>query len=177
MLARQSERGRRSWDDHKEEQAGCEDDPEPGLTEGAWRREALSLIVLALPPLPPLTRSSSCSAKRRSLRSCFSPAWWACGSLLAMQAGDRFARYSPTTGPRGGSEVQPTRSGPWRSRPASVSYPQYDQTGYRRHHLVENLFEGLKRLRGFATRYCKLAPRFRAIMCLAGWFLATKRAT
>ena len=37
-----------------------------------------------------------------------------------------------------------------------------------------NLFADLKQFRSLATRYCKLASRFRAMVLLAGWFLATK---
>ena len=54
--------------------------------------------------------------------------------------------------------------------------PLYDQTSYRRRHLVENLFADLKQFRGLATRFCKLAARFRAMVCLAGWYLATRRS-
>ena len=43
-------------------------------------------------------------------------------------------------------------------------------------HPVENLFADLKQFRGLATRYCKLVARFRAMICRAGWFLATKGA-
>ncbi len=54
--------------------------------------------------------------------------------------------------------------------------PEYDHESYKRRHLVENLFADLKQLRGLSTRYCKLASRFRAMICLAGWFLATRGA-
>ena len=41
-------------------------------------------------------------------------------------------------------------------------------------HLVENLVADPKQFRGLATRYCKLASRFRAFICMAGWVLATR---
>ena len=49
--------------------------------------------------------------------------------------------------------------------------PLYSETSYRRRHLVENLFADLKQFRSLATRYCKLASWFRAMVLLAGWFL------
>ena len=52
--------------------------------------------------------------------------------------------------------------------------PLYDEASYKRRHLVENLFADLKQFRAIATRYCKLVARFRAMVCLAGWFLATR---
>jgi len=39
---------------------------------------------------------------------------------------------------------------------------------------VENLFAVLKQFRGLATRYCKLARMFEALVCLAGWYVATR---
>ena len=50
----------------------------------------------------------------------------------------------------------------------------FDSESYKRRHLVENFFARLKQFRGVATRYCKLASRFRSLVCLVGWFLATK---
>ncbi len=40
--------------------------------------------------------------------------------------------------------------------------------------MVENWFADLKQFRGLTTRYCKLVERFRAFVCLAGWYLATR---
>lgn len=51
---------------------------------------------------------------------------------------------------------------------------EWDRESYRRRHLVENLFATLKQFRGLATRYCKLASTFRSMVCLAGWFVATR---
>ena len=50
----------------------------------------------------------------------------------------------------------------------------YNRRSYRRRHLVENLFCDLKAFRGVATRYCKLASRYRAFVALAAWFIATR---
>ena len=55
--------------------------------------------------------------------------------------------------------------------------PFWDQESYKQHHVIENFFSNLKQFRGVATRYCKLAERFRSLVCLAAWFLATKGAT
>ena len=52
--------------------------------------------------------------------------------------------------------------------------PVYDASSYRTRHLVENFFADLKQFRGIATRYCKLGERYRAFLCLAGWFLETR---
>ena len=53
--------------------------------------------------------------------------------------------------------------------------PAYDKESYRTRHVVENYFAHLKQFRGVATRYCKLAERFRAFVCLATWCLETKQ--
>ena len=53
----------------------------------------------------------------------------------------------------------------------------HDEESYKRRHLVENLCATLKQFRGLATRYCKLASTFRSMVCLAGWFVATRSAT
>ena len=51
----------------------------------------------------------------------------------------------------------------------------YDLDSYKTRHVVENYFAHLKQFRGIATRYCKLADRFRAFVCLAAWALETRR--
>ena len=50
----------------------------------------------------------------------------------------------------------------------------YDAESYCLRHRVENLFADLKQFRRLATRYCKLASTFRSMVCLAGWFVATR---
>ena len=50
----------------------------------------------------------------------------------------------------------------------------YDRESYARRHLVENLFATLKHFRGVATRYAKLASRWRALVCLAAWYAGTR---
>ena len=53
----------------------------------------------------------------------------------------------------------------------------YDVESYRRRSLVENLFARLKHFRGVATRYSKLASRWRALVALAAWYAASRRAS
>lgn len=48
-----------------------------------------------------------------------------------------------------------------RKRPAAC-----DMEAYKSRHLVENAFADLKQFRGVATRYCKLAVTFSALVCL-----------
>ena len=51
---------------------------------------------------------------------------------------------------------------------------EFDEEAYRGRHKVENLFADLKQFKGVATRYCKLAERYRAFVSLAGWLLVTR---
>ena len=87
------------------------------------------------------------------------------GELIADKAYDSTAVRDELTS-RGIVATIPTRRG---MRPLP-----FDRESYQRRHLVENLFADLKQFRGLATRYCKLASRFRAMVSLAGWFLATR---
>ena len=57
----------------------------------------------------------------------------------------------------------------------TVQY-DYDRAAYRTRHLVENLLADLKQFRGLATRYCKLASRFRSFIQLAWWVISSRRA-
>ena len=50
----------------------------------------------------------------------------------------------------------------------------YDPVRYRTRHLVENYFADLKQFRGVATRYCKLASSFQALIHLASWIIETR---
>ena len=48
--------------------------------------------------------------------------------------------------------------------------PDYDKESYRTRHLVENFFADLKQFRGIATRYCKMADRYRAAWDVKGFY-------
>ena len=50
----------------------------------------------------------------------------------------------------------------------------WNRWSYERRHLVENLFADLKQFRGIATRHCKLASRYEALLCLTAWYVATR---
>lgn len=55
------------------------------------------------------------------------------------------------------------------------STPQVcDMAAYRARHLVENTFADLKQFRGVATRYCKLATTYTALVCLACTVINTR---
>jgi transposase len=51
---------------------------------------------------------------------------------------------------------------------------EYDKESYKTRHRVENIFVDLKQFRDLATRYCKLADSFSALICLARWVLDTR---
>ena len=51
-----------------------------------------------------------------------------------------------------------------------------DMDAYKARHLVENAFADLKQFRGIATRYCKLASTFVALVSLCA-FVVNTRAT
>ncbi len=50
----------------------------------------------------------------------------------------------------------------------------YDTEAYKARHLVENTFADLKQFRGIATRYCKLAATYTALICLAAVVINTR---
>ena len=50
----------------------------------------------------------------------------------------------------------------------------YDPVRYRTRHLVENYFADIKQFRGVATRYCKLADSYCAMVNLASWIIETR---
>ena len=52
--------------------------------------------------------------------------------------------------------------------------PACDMDAYKARHLVENAFADLKQFRGVATRYCKLAVTFSALVSLCSWVIATR---
>lgn len=52
--------------------------------------------------------------------------------------------------------------------------PDYDAEAYKARHLVENAFADFKQFRGVATRYCKLALTFEAMVELVCWVINTK---
>ena len=56
----------------------------------------------------------------------------------------------------------------------NIRQVEYNRDSYRRRHLVENIFAALKQYRGLATRYCKLLETYEALVCLAGWMVATR---
>ena len=88
------------------------------------------------------------------------------GELIADKAYDSNA-VRLTLAARGIVATIPSRSN--RKAPAP-----FDTERYKTRHLVENFFADLKQFRGVATRYCKLADRYRAFVSLAGWLLLTK---
>ena len=49
-----------------------------------------------------------------------------------------------------------------------------DMDAYKARHLVENAFADLKQFRGIATRYCKLAVTFEAVLALVAWYVNTR---
>jgi len=85
---------------------------------------------------------------------------------------ERFFRQHEFSAPHGisSSDCEPL------TLPEILNYasPARRPLANRRRHLVENLFATLKQFWGFATRYCKLASTFRSMVCLAGWFVATR---
>ena len=52
--------------------------------------------------------------------------------------------------------------------------PGCDMRTYKGLHLVENAFADLKRFRGLAIRYCKLAETYESVWCLACWVVGTR---
>ena len=50
----------------------------------------------------------------------------------------------------------------------------HDEQAYKSRHLVENAFADLKQFRGIATRYCKLAAAFVAMLNLACFVVNTR---
>ena len=51
----------------------------------------------------------------------------------------------------------------------------HDEQAYKARHLVENAFADIKQFRGIATRYCKLADTFSALVQLVCWVSGTRR--
>lgn len=49
----------------------------------------------------------------------------------------------------------------------------FDVAEYKARHAVENAFADMKRFRGIATRYCKLAVTFLEMACLVAWYVST----
>ena len=59
------------------------------------------------------------------------------------------------------------------SRSRKRRYP-VDLELYKARHLVENVFADLKQFRGIATRYCKLAATFTAMLSLCAFVVNTR---
>ena len=57
---------------------------------------------------------------------------------------------------------------------SALNPPDYDVEAYKSRHLVENAFADLKQFRGIATRYCKLALMFEALVELVCWVVNTR---
>lgn len=51
---------------------------------------------------------------------------------------------------------------------------EYCEERYQKRHLIENYFSFIKHYRGVATRYCKLAETYVALVKLAAWEIATR---
>lgn len=64
--------------------------------------------------------------------------------------------------------VIPPRRNSW------ISPPSVDMAIYKSRHLVENAFADLKQFRGIATRYCKLAETFAALVSLCCFVINTR---
>ena len=58
--------------------------------------------------------------------------------------------------------------------PGRTQMPPCDLNAYNARHLVENAFADLKQFRGIATRYCKLAATFTAMLSLCCWVINTR---
>ena len=71
---------------------------------------------------------------------------------------------------RGIDAVIPPQRNRWRNPPTA------DMDAYKARHLVENAFADIKHFRGIATRYCKLAETFTALVALV-CFVVNTRAT
>lgn len=51
----------------------------------------------------------------------------------------------------------------------------FDAELYKARHAVENAFADIKRFRGFATRYFKLAVTYIELASLAAWYVSTTK--
>lgn len=59
-------------------------------------------------------------------------------------------------------------------RRGSRPLPAYDKASYQARHLVENTIVDLKQFRGIATRYCKLAATYLALVLLVAVVVNTR---
>lgn len=60
-------------------------------------------------------------------------------------------------------------------RKSNTKPVDFDADLYKARHAVENAFADIKRFRGFATRYFKLAVTYIELASLAAWYVSTTK--
>ncbi|EFF92164.1 transposase, IS4 [Streptomyces sp. e14] len=126
---------------------------------------------------PPSARSSTASASRPPLRADLARHRCGCWATKRIPAG-QYATCCGTEAPLPRSPNAATR---WPTaddvEPTAARPPAFDKDIYRNRNVVERCFAHLKQFRAIATRFDKLADRYRAGIVLAALILWLREST